>query len=61
VAHACSPGYLGGRYQEDYCSKPDWANSSCGGMAQVVELEPACQVSGSKFKLQFSQKKKNRS
>jgi hypothetical protein len=28
VAHACKLGYSGGIDQEDYSSKPDWANSS---------------------------------
>jgi hypothetical protein len=27
VAHACTPSYSGGRYQEDHNSKPAWANS----------------------------------
>jgi hypothetical protein len=28
MAHACNPGYSGGRDQEDYSSKPAQANSS---------------------------------
>jgi hypothetical protein len=28
VAHACNPSDSGGRDQEDYGSKPAWANSS---------------------------------
>jgi hypothetical protein len=28
VAHACNPGYSGGRDQEDHGLKPAWANSS---------------------------------
>jgi hypothetical protein len=28
VAHACNPSYSGGRDQEDYSSKPAWANIS---------------------------------
>jgi hypothetical protein len=28
VAHACNLSYSGGRDQEDYGSKPAWANSS---------------------------------
>jgi hypothetical protein len=27
VAHTCNPSYSGGRDQEDYSSKPAWANS----------------------------------
>jgi hypothetical protein len=26
VAHSCNPSYLGGRDQEDHCSKPPQAN-----------------------------------
>jgi hypothetical protein len=49
MAHACNPGFLGGRDQEDHSLKPAWANGfsrpylentqnkRAGEMAQVVK------------------------
>jgi hypothetical protein len=53
--HAYNPSYSGGRDQENYCSKPIWANSSqdskrAGGVAQGI---------GPEFKPQYLKKKKS--
>jgi hypothetical protein len=39
VAHACNPGYSGGRDQEDQSSKPVQANSSLETLSQKYSLQ----------------------
>jgi hypothetical protein len=55
VAHACNPGYSGGR-DEDHSSKPAWANIS----QDPISKKPIIKIghTGPEFKPQYCKKEK---
>jgi hypothetical protein len=64
VAHACNPGYSGGRDQEGCGSKPAWANSSTRPYLEKPftknKAGGVAQGEGPEFKPQYRKKKKKR-
>jgi hypothetical protein len=42
VSHACNPSYSRGKDQEDFCYKPEWANS----LQDPISKKPITQKKG---------------
>jgi hypothetical protein len=64
MAHAYNPSYSGGRDQEDYGSKPVWANSLQDPISKIPNTKRAggvAQSVGPEFKPQYCKKKKGKS
>jgi hypothetical protein len=63
VLDACNLSYLGGRKQEDHCSKPARANSSVRPYLKKTHhrkrADGVAQGIGPEFKTQYCRKKKN--